>query len=141
VDKRKVSESEEWEKNYSSDIKKNQDKLDTLSKSLGQLEEDLIFLTDELKEKTGSFQRQLDLKKAELAPWNEKINLIKANIDVKYDQLDCLRSTSKELEDISHRFELQKATNIQKVFKKYFLIESKKNFMKLNLLKKKPNHQ
>ncbi|KAJ3188810.1 hypothetical protein HDU85_004524 [Gaertneriomyces sp. JEL0708] len=76
------SDHSNWIKNFDSDLAKARSEAEQLAAQLSMEEQALEKIRDSLRGKTEVFQKQIEKKQEELAPWMERVNECNAYLDV-----------------------------------------------------------
>ncbi|KAF8336456.1 uncharacterized protein EI90DRAFT_3119718 [Cantharellus anzutake] len=76
------NEAESTVETFASQLKKRKREIDALEVELAREEEEMEVVQESLKGKTEGFQRQIEAKQKELAPWMTKVTAKQAEIDV-----------------------------------------------------------
>ncbi|KND02295.1 uncharacterized protein SPPG_02770 [Spizellomyces punctatus DAOM BR117] len=84
------SENETWIRNFDADMEKATMEAGELASRLAAEEKALETIRESLKGKTEVFQKQIEKKQEELAPWMEKINEKQAALDVASSERELL---------------------------------------------------
>ncbi|KAI8928692.1 RecF/RecN/SMC protein [Entophlyctis helioformis] len=95
-DKHKMSEDETWISNFAADVQKAETELQGLESRLEAEQAELETIRQSLQGKTEVFQQQIEEQQHLLAPWTEKINATRTQINVARAELELLASKMSE---------------------------------------------
>ncbi|KAJ3092463.1 hypothetical protein HK102_007087, partial [Quaeritorhiza haematococci] len=99
TDKLSKSEHETWMNNYTSDLEKLQKEADELAEQLKAEEKELERIGEGLRDKTQVFQTQIEQNQKDLAPWLEKLNAKKSQIDVARSEVELLKKKTTQAKE------------------------------------------
>jgi hypothetical protein len=116
-----LNEAQIWLSNYCSDVDKKKKEMEQLEQKMMKAEEELAKIRESLKgtfHKTGHevliqsdkvdvYQIELEKKKLELIPWNDRIHKKRSEINIKQSKLKLLQESATADEDAKGKAEEQ----------------------------------